>query len=133
MSETERAAIERLFARYMRAWHDNDMTAWGTCFTPDSDFISWRGVWWRNLEENLVAHRALPADISAQLPKYDLVLEDMVFLRPDVALVHARWLWADFTEVGRAPENREGMLTMVLVKQEGDWRIRATHNARIER
>ncbi|WID95739.1 SgcJ/EcaC family oxidoreductase [Bosea vestrisii] len=132
MSDQEVKAIQVLMASYLAAWHATDMERWAEHFTQDSDFITWRGIWWKTRDENFDAHKDIPASIAEQMKNYQLSVEQIALLSPTVALVHARWHWPDFVEGGHPPEDRQGLLTMVVVKGDDHWRIRATHNGRVE-
>lgn len=132
MSGQDVKAIQALMASYLKAWHINDMEGWAEHFTPDSDFITWRGIWWKTRDENINAHRDIPVSIARQMKNYQLAAEDIALLSPTIALVHARWHWPEFVENGHLPEDRHGLLTMVMVKRDDRWRIRATHNGRVE-
>lgn len=130
MSASEEARIEAMFASLAAAWRDRDIDRWGAHFTPDSDFITWRGVWWRSREENLAGHRSAPDAVLDQFPAYELTTEGIDLLSPTVALVHARWIWHQFIDGDAAAEDRCGLLTHVLVKIDDQWRIRALQNTR---
>jgi uncharacterized protein (TIGR02246 family) len=131
MQDDERKAIEAVLASYGEAWRSRDMDRWGALFTPDSDFITWRGACWTSRDENVAAHKAVPPAIADQMPNYQLTLAGLALLSDSIALVHAEWFWPRFVEAGQAPEDRRGVITMVLVKRDGQWRIRASQNSRI--
>jgi uncharacterized protein (TIGR02246 family) len=131
MQDDERKAIEAVLASYGETWRSGVMDRWGTLFTPDSDFITWRGVWWTSRDENVAAHKAVPPAIADQMRNYQLTLAGLELLSDSIALVHAEWFWPSFAEAGQAPEDRRGLITMVLVKRDGQWRIRASQNSRI--
>ena len=51
------------------------------------------------------------------------------FLRPDIALVHIEWAMKgdrDPDDTPRPP--RKGFFTWVVIKEEGEWKLRAAHN-----
>lgn len=131
MQDAERAGIETLLTSFRDAWHAGDIERWGRTFADNSDFITWKGVWWRSRDANVAGHRSAPQAIRDQMPNYRLTTEAIDLLAPTVALVHAHWLWADFVEGDAPPEDREGRITMVLVKRDSEWRIRALQNSRI--
>lgn len=64
-----------------------------------------------------------------QMMTYKSYVAEITFLKPDVALVHASWEWPGF-KLPSGEEIREikGIITMVMVKQEGKWLIRALQN-----
>jgi uncharacterized protein (TIGR02246 family) len=126
-------AIERLLKSYVEAWHRNDMEHWGALFTEDCDFVGWKGIWWKSRGENVAGHKVIPEFIARQMPNYRAESARISFLAPDVALVHAVWTWPGFVPAPDCfPENRSGILTMVLVRRNDAWLIRASHNSRSE-
>lgn len=125
-------SVEAVVTAYAETWRRNDMDAWGALFTEDCDFVGWGGQWWRSRAENVAGHKAVPASIADQRQSYALEITDIDFVAPDVALVHALWSWRDFIEEdGARPRDRAGILTMVMVRRERAFRIRASHNTRI--
>jgi uncharacterized protein (TIGR02246 family) len=53
---------------------------------------------------------------------------DTRFLRPDVAVAHARWTMVGAKTPPGMPEPREGIQTLVFTKQSGSWQITAFQN-----
>jgi uncharacterized protein (TIGR02246 family) len=131
MSNAEIKSIAAMLASFQAAWQDRDIERWGSFFTPDADFITWRGAWWASREENIAGHKSFPRTIRDQMPNYVLTVEKIELLAPAVALVHACWRWPAFVEDEAAPEDRQGILTMVIVNLDGQWRIRAVQNTRV--
>lgn len=124
-------AIDDVLAAYVDAWRRDDMEAWGRLFTDDSDFVTHTGLWWGSRQENVAEHRAVPASVSEQKPRYTLDALKTSFLAPDIALVHARWAWPAFVpEPGQEPADRSGIITMVMVRRGSTWLIRVSHNTR---
>ncbi|MGJ4727891.1 hypothetical protein [Luteimonas sp. SDU101] len=117
--------------RYVTAWRERNWDDWGQLFEKESDFISWRGWWGRTRDENVALHRATPTAIGTQMVNYSLTTEKVAFLCESIALVHAKWVWREFSEDASPPSDRRGLLTMVLVKGNSDWSIRSLHNSRI--
>ena len=128
----DESALDALLRAYEERWQSGDIERWSELFTADADFVTWRGIRWTSREEIVEGHEAVPADIVEQMPNYRLEPIDSHVLSPGVALVHAQWSWPRFVEAGNPPEDRRGLLTMVMVKGEAGWRIRASHNGWIE-
>jgi uncharacterized protein (TIGR02246 family) len=123
--------LERAMAIYLESWASDDMSRWSELFTEDCDFVSWTGVWWRSRAENLTGHTSVSRAIAAQRPRYRIDIASVELLAPDIALVHATWVWPGFIPAaGVAAEDRAGILTMILVERGGQWLIRASHNTR---
>jgi uncharacterized protein (TIGR02246 family) len=128
--ETHR--FEDVIESYAQAWNQGDMDAWGKLFTEDCDFVTWAGIWWKTRRENVDGHKSVPATVAAQRQSYSIEVAEVDMLSSEMALAHARWTWRAFRATPDAtPEDRNGIVTMVMVKTEAGWRIRASHNARV--
>lgn len=126
-------AIKKVFATYVETWNEHDMNAWGKLFTEDADFVGWSGGWRKSNKENVESHQRAHDALKEQKQKmtYKLTLAKISLLKPDTALVHANWEWPGFTSP-LGDEDRKGIITMVLVKQDGRWLIRASQNTRTD-
>lgn len=125
------SAIDALVTDFGRLFSANDMKGWSDLFTDRADFISWGGVWWRTRAEIFAGHLQIPSAVSVQLSAYRLSPLDRELLSENTALAHARWDWKAFAEEGAEPEDRAGVLTLVLVKVDGSWKVRAAQNTRL--
>jgi uncharacterized protein (TIGR02246 family) len=124
--------VEAVMRAYVETWRRDDMDGWGALFTEDCDFVGWAGQWWRSRVENVAGHKAVPASVARQRSSYSVEIAGIDFVAPDVALVHAVWSWKDFVAPdGAGPVDRRGVLTMVIVRHDDGFRIRASHNARV--
>lgn len=132
-SESDLVAIQSLLDRYLHYWGKHDMPAWGALFTDDADFVTHAGIWWRSREQNIVGHEAVSQFVIQQKLRYTLRLADVRLMGADVALVHANWSWPQFARSpGDIPEDVGGILTMILLRQDDEWRIRASHNTKTQ-
>lgn len=123
--------IRATLAAHTELWVRHEMREWGTYFTEDADFITHRGIWWRSREANVRGHLDVPESVIAQKRDYTQEIVAIDELAPGVALVHTRWHWPDHVLPGAdTAEDRHGFITLVLVRHEGEWRIRAAHNTR---
>jgi uncharacterized protein (TIGR02246 family) len=128
-AKTDETAIRQLFTRLEEAWNAGDATAYGECFTPDSDYITFDGSHVQGRDANADAHRKL-FETFLKGSKLTGQISDLRFLSPDVAVLHAtgnvklRWQ-------SRPAPGRESIQTYVAVKQDGAWRFAAFHNSRI--
>ncbi|UCM86525.1 YybH family protein [Streptomyces marincola] len=132
MNETDERDIRQLLATYTDLWVRHEMDAWGALFTEDADFITHRGIWWRSRRENVAGHQDVPDAVLAQKGDYTQEVVSIRGVAPDVALVHTAWSWPGHRpRPSAAPEDRRGLVTLLLVRQpDGAWRIRAAHNTR---
>lgn len=108
-----------------------DMRSWAALFAEQSDFISWGGIWWTSREAIRDGHLGIPAQVADQLPAYRFAALKWEPLSESVALAHGRWDWPGFTADDIEPEDRAGLLTLILVKTGQEWKIRAAQNTRI--
>lgn len=124
--------IKSTFTTYVEAWRKHDMDTWGSLFTDDADFVGNSGEWAKSNRENVAMHKAIPDTVIRQMANYGLQTAKIDFLGPDIALVHAIWEWPGFIQRSdEEPADRKGIITMVMMKQEGKWLIRASQNTRI--
>ena len=129
---TREAAMEAVVARYAETWNANDIRSWGELFTDDVDYVHRGGGWWRSNEENIAGHYRLHERLARQNQEMNLELtvESIEFLRPEIALVHVTSKWP---EMGVSEGERGGIMTMVMLEEEGAWRIRALQNTLVSR
>ncbi|MGW0007739.1 SgcJ/EcaC family oxidoreductase [Nocardia grenadensis] len=129
-AEDERS-IRATLTAHTELWVRHEMRQWGEYFTEDSDFITHRGIWWRTREANVRGHLDVPESVVARKRDYTQEIVAIDELAPGVALVHTRWSWPGHVLPGTATaEDRQGFITLVLVRHYGEWRIRAAHNTR---
>ncbi|MEW2354012.1 SgcJ/EcaC family oxidoreductase [Spirillospora sp. NPDC029432] len=132
MEPTDESKIRDMLAVQTRHWIRHEMDAWGAFFTDDCDFITHRGLWWRTRQANVDGHKDVPASVVAQKRSYAQEIVSIQDIAPGVALVHTRWTWPEHRlPNAEAPEDRGGLITMVLVKHRDEWKIRAVHNTRV--
>jgi uncharacterized protein (TIGR02246 family) len=124
-------AIRKVLADYVETWNEHDMTAWGKLFTEDVDYVNRGGGWWKSNEENVEGHKLIHNMLVKQKQKmtYRSNVAKITFLKPDIAIVHATWEWPGFTTLsGEEAKDFKGIITVVTVKQNGTWLIRALQN-----
>jgi len=127
----DEGAIRRVLAAYVETWNRHDMAAWGELFTDDVDYVNRGGGWWKSNKENVEGHKAIHEMLVRQKQKmtYRSDAAEIAFLKPDVALVHATWEWPGFAlPSGEEARDFKGIITMVMVKRDGKWLIRALQN-----
>lgn len=127
----DQEAIKTVLEKYVATWNQNDMEGWGKLFTEDVDYINRAGGWWKSNKENVEGHELIHTMLVKQNQKmtYKSSVEKITFLNPDVALVHATWQWPGFKlPSGEELKDFNGIITMVMVKQEAGWFIRALQN-----
>lgn len=127
----EEEEIRKVIDDYVESWNKHDMVAWGKLFTDDVDYVNRGGGWWKSNKENVEGHKLIHDMLVRQKQKmtYKSRVEKAIFLKPDIAIVHATWEWPGFSAPsGEEVKDFKGIITMVMVKQNGVWLIRALQN-----
>ncbi len=118
--------------QFSDAWNRHDAKALANLYTDDADFVNVIGLWWRGRNEIQNEHAKLH---EGRMKTTTVTTASPVIrmLSPKVAIAHARWeLRGDAGAPGwKVGEVRRGILTHVLVKRDGVWRITATQNTDI--
>ena len=121
MDSEDEAQIRSLLGRMTDAWARGDGQAYAECFTEDSDYVTFNGLHLRGREENAKVHQAL-FDGVLKGKRIDPLVEGISFLAPGVALLHTA-----------SSARGKSLQTLVVVKRDGQWQIRAFQNTRIRR
>ncbi|HEU4681414.1 MAG TPA: SgcJ/EcaC family oxidoreductase [Gemmatimonadales bacterium] len=108
-------------------WSRQDAKAYAALFTEDCDVVNVVGWWWRGRAE---VERKLTEAFRFVFRDSRLTITDVNtrFIRPDVAVAHARWTMVGARTPAGIPEPREGIQTLVFTKQSGRWLIAAFQN-----
>lgn len=126
-------AIHALFTKLVDAWNSGDGTAYGDCFTEDADYVTFMGQHLKGRKQIAEVHQWL---FNGPLKGSTLVYNASSELKPrflaaDVAIVHAIGE-ARLDDSANDPDDRGSINTNVLVKQNGEWKLTAFHNCRIQ-
>ena len=129
MEAADRDAIYALLDRMRDNWARGDAVAYADCFTEDSDYITFNGIRLLGRKANAEIHAPLFRGVLKGTRLW-FNIESLVFLAPHVVLVHTAGASAR-----RKPDSlaRKSVQTFVVVKQDGQWRIRAFQNTRVGR
>jgi uncharacterized protein (TIGR02246 family) len=125
--DADQAEIRSVAMRQADTWNHHDAKAYAALFTEDCDVVNVVGWWWRGraeLERKLTqAFRFVFRD-----SRLTITAVSTRFIRPDVAVAHARWTMIGARTPTGIPEPREGIQTLVFTKQSGRWLIAAFQN-----
>jgi uncharacterized protein (TIGR02246 family) len=101
--------------RFAETWNQHDMTAMATLFAEDADFVNVVGMYWKGRDQIRQEHAIRSVTVR--------------FVNPDVALAHIKWaLEGDRDPDGTSRPRREGVMSWVVTKREGEWQIASSHN-----
>jgi uncharacterized protein (TIGR02246 family) len=121
--------ISALFDQMRQAWTDGDAAAYGRCFTPDCDYVSFDGYRERGRDAMVASHDKLFRGVlfgSALVGE----VESIRHLGDGVAVMHATGsvlvAWRR-----RLPRRRLTRNTIVVVRGPEGWRCAAIHNGRV--
>ena len=125
-----RAEVEKVLKAHTDYWNKHDMDGWADAILhEDSDWVHWRGGIWRGKTEIKAGHWAVHRGYYKKTRMTPQRIEDLVFLAPDMVLVHAR---SELTGDERSPgQTFKYRKTILFTKKNGLWRIRALHNTRL--
>ena len=126
-------AIAELFARLGDAWNRGDEEAYAECFTEDADYVTFMGQHLKGKRQIADAHHMLFHGLLKGSTLVSSADTDPAprFISPDAAIVHAV---GEIRLPVPAPnaEDRRSINTNVVVKRNGEWKLTAFHNCRIQ-
>lgn len=129
VTATDESAIRQRFQQLMAAWAAGDAEAYGALFTEEADYIAFDGVNSKGRAAIIASHKPL----FERFLKGSALTGDLVSLRalaPNVVVAHAVGSIIDPGRSTPSPE-RLSSQTLVVVKEEGEWRFTAFHNTRV--
>ena len=124
---TDATEIRSVVTQQGDAWTRHDAKAYAALFTEDCDVVNVLGWWWQGRSE---LEGKLTAAFSYVFRESELTITDVQvrFLKPDVAVAHARWTMTGArTPAGGAPPS-SGIQTLILTRQTGHWLIAEFQN-----
>ena len=126
----DEAAVRALYQQLMDGWNQGSGAAFTAVFTEDGDLVAFDGTHFKGRQEIAPFHQEL---FDKWLKGSRLVgrVEDMRFLSPDVALMHAVGGTIMRGKSEPVPE-RDSIQTLVATREDGDqWRLAAFQNTRL--
>jgi uncharacterized protein (TIGR02246 family) len=126
---TDDAAVRDVYRRLMDAWNQNSGAAYAAVFANDGDLVGFDGQHFKGRDEIAQFHQRL---FDKWLKGTRLVgkVEDVRFMSPDVALMHAVGGTVMRGKSEPSP-GRDSIQTLVATRQEGEWHLAAFQNTRI--
>ena len=123
----DKETIHTAVVRQADAWNAHDAGAYAALFTADCDVVNVVGWWWRGRAE---LEAKLTTAFSQAFRDSRLAFTDVTVreLAPGVVLAHARWTMSGAKMPPGMPEPKEGIQTLTLVRQSGQWLISGFQN-----
>ncbi len=121
--------IVELIASHEAAWNAHDPEALINLFDEPMDFVNVIGMHHRSR----ASLRQEYVQIHATFMKHSVIrmhANDGRLVGPDVAVAHAHWEMTGVASIPgyKLPEVRHGVMTYVLVRRDGKWKISAAQN-----
>jgi uncharacterized protein (TIGR02246 family) len=121
-------AVTAVIRAFEEAWNRHDMDSFASLFLDDADFVNVLGSRWIGRTAIREAHAATHATIFKH-SRLHMKETSVRFLKPDVAVARSLWdLTGHSTPTGEIAPPRKGILTNVLMKEKGRWRIVVSQN-----
>jgi len=125
--------IQALFTNLYGAWNKGDGTLYGNCFTEDADYTTFMGQHLKGRKQIAEVHQWLfdgPLKGSKMESTPPSELEPR-FITTDVAIVLGKGE-AKLADPNQDQGDRGSINTNVVIKKDGEWKITAFHNCRIQ-
>lgn len=120
--------VRTVVQAFENAWNRHDMDAFAALFVEDADFVNVVGIRWIGRTAIKEAHQATHATMFKR-SRLRIGDTSVRFLKPDVAVARSVWYLEGHTSPAGEPQPaRTGILTNVLVRSLGSWRIAVTQN-----
>jgi uncharacterized protein (TIGR02246 family) len=123
------AEVRALYQQLIDGWDAGSGERFAAPFTTDGDLVAFDGVHFRGREQIAAFHQQL---FDKWMKGSRLVggVDEVRFLSPDVALIHAVGNTVARGKTRPARE-RASIQTLVAVRDQGEWRLAAFQNTRI--
>ena len=124
---TDEAALRENVRQMEAGWNAKSGAEFARPFTDDADYVVVNGMQLKGRAAIAESHQNI-FDTFYKATTLSLVVKQLRFLRPDVAVVHVEAVLS-----GRAEPPREtrARLTLVMLKDAGAWKITACQNTQV--
>ncbi|MCA1565410.1 MAG: SgcJ/EcaC family oxidoreductase [Acidobacteria bacterium] len=125
----DEAAVRENVRQMEIGWNTKSGALYAKPFAADADFVIVNGTHLRGREAIEQSHQRI-FDTFYKNSTLSVSVKQIRFLRPDVAVVHVQGV----IRIRQGEETREtnSMVTLVMTKEKGDWKIVAFQNTRID-
>lgn len=126
--DQDKAAIEEMVMSIQQAWNAGDGKAFAAPFAEDADYVVVNGMYVKGRAAIDIGHQQI-FDTFYKGSTNMLTIEDVRFIRPDVAIVHVQAHLK--LHAGEGMQESTARSTSVLTKDNGKWSIAAFQNTPI--
>lgn len=125
----DKEAIKQLVTNYENAWNKHDSKGLADNYDTNATWVNWFGAYYSGKKDIQDHYEAVHTTYFKASQYYTRSIEDILFIKPDVAISHVRTgLTGDARYPGQTFEFRR---TIVLTKHDGIWLILAGQNAKL--
>ena len=125
----DKEAIKQLITNYESAWNRHDSKGLADNYDTNATWVNWFGAYYIGKKDIQDHYEAVHTTYFKSSHYFTLAIEDITFVKPDVAISHIRTgLTGDTRFPGQTFEFRR---TIVLTKKQGIWLILAGQNAKL--
>ena len=118
----DEAALRENVRQMEAGWNEKSSAVFAQPFTEDADYVVINGMYLRGRTAIAEGHQRI-FDTIYKETTVSLSVKQLRFLRPDVAVVHVN--------AARAAPAARAILTLVMVKDAGAWKIAAFQNTQV--
>jgi uncharacterized protein (TIGR02246 family) len=125
----DKEAIKQLVTNYENAWNRHDPKGLADNYDTNATWVNWFGAYYIGKEDIQNHYEIVHTSYFKSSHYYTRAVEDIIFVKPDVAISHIRTgLSGDTRFPGQTFEFRR---TLILTKKDGTWLILAGQNAKL--
>ncbi|TDO82771.1 uncharacterized protein (TIGR02246 family) [Flavobacterium chryseum] len=125
----DKDAIKQLVTNYEKAWNRHDPKGLADNYDNNATWVNWFGAYYIGKEDIQNHYEIVHTSYFKSSHYYTRAVEDIIFVKPDVAISHIRTgLSGDTRFPGQTFEFRR---TIILTKKDGIWLILAGQNAKL--
>ena len=125
----DKEAIKQLVITYENAWNRHDAQGLANNYEANATWVNWFGAYYTRKKDIQDHYETVHSTYFKTSHYYTRAIEDITFIKPDVAVAHVRTgLTGDTRFPGQTFEFRR---TIVLTKHDGAWLITAGQNAKL--
>jgi uncharacterized protein (TIGR02246 family) len=126
--KSDETSVRALFAQYESDWNRHDTKAMGELFTDDAEWVNVVGMHWRGKPDIVRAHEVYHRLL---FPRTNIKFNNIA-IRPIAPNVAVAVIDEDFAasllpDGGMRPASKD-ILSFVLVKRDGNWKVAHGHN-----